>query len=90
MLKECYSETILQSMNTTEFLGLIEEALEVPAGTFHVEDSLKESGYWDSMAALTFMALADQELEMSISGEQLKMCRTVRDLINLLGDKIVA
>jgi acyl carrier protein len=75
-------------MNTAEFLGLLEEGLELPAGTLRVEDVLKESGYWDSMAALTFMALADQELGMSISGEQLKKCRTIRDLVDLLGDKI--
>lgn len=77
-------------MNTSEFLGILEEALEVPPGTLHAEDSLSESGYWDSMAALAFMALADQELGVSISGEQLKKSRTVLDLVGLLGDKITA
>jgi acyl carrier protein len=75
-------------MNSSEFLGELEEALEVPAGTFRLDDLLSASGYWDSMAALTFMALADQRLDVSVSGSQLKQCRTVRDLISLLGDKI--
>jgi len=77
-------------MNTAEFLGAFEEALEVPPGTLHMDDSLAGLGYWDSMAALTFMALADQELQVSVTGEQLQKCRTVRDLVGLLGDKIAA
>ena len=80
----------LKSMNTSEFLGELEEALEVPAGTFRLDDLLAASGYWDSMAALTFMALADQRLDASVSGSQLKECKTVRDLVGLLGDKIAA
>ena len=75
-------------MNTLEFLSAFEEALEVPPGTINLDELLSGSGYWDSMAALTFMALADQELGVSVSGDQLKKCSTVRDLVNLLGDKI--
>ena len=77
-------------MNTAEFLSAFEEALEVPAGTIHMEDSLAALGCWDSMAALTFMALADQRLQVTVSGGQLQECRTVRDLVGLLGDKITA
>ena len=76
-------------MNTAEFLGELEEALEVPSGTLNMDDLLAASGYWDSMAALTFMALADQRLDVSVNGSQLKACKTVRDLVGLLGDKIV-
>jgi hypothetical protein len=37
---------------------------------------------------LTFMAVADQELQVSISGGQLGSCKTVPDLLGLLGDKV--
>jgi len=75
-------------MNTAEFLGAFEEALEVPAGTIHVDDLLVALGCWDSMAALTFMSLADQKLQVTVSGGQLQECKTVRDLVGRLGDKI--
>lgn len=75
-------------MNIEEFLGSLEDALEVQTGTIKPVGLLSELGCWDSMAALTFMALVDQKLSISVSGSQVQGCRTVQDLINLLGDKI--
>jgi acyl carrier protein len=79
---------VCKCMKTTEFLGALEEALEVPPGTIQVEDLLTETGCWDSMAALTFMSLADEKLLVTVSGGQLEECKSVRDLVGLLGDKL--
>ena len=75
-------------MKNAEFLGALEEALEVPAGTIKPEVSLDALGCWDSMAALVFMSLADQKLQLAISGADVQKCKTVQDLIGLLGNKI--
>jgi serine acetyltransferase/acyl carrier protein len=75
-------------MSTSEFLGALEEALEVPPGTIHVDDLLTDTGCWDSMAVLTFTLLADQKLQVTVSGGQLQECKSVRDLVGLLGDKL--
>lgn len=75
-------------MNIKQFLGLLEESLGVQHGSINLDDTLTASPYWDSMAALTFMSLADQQCHVSVSGEQVQRCVSMRDLIKLLGDKI--
>ena len=75
-------------MKAQEFLTALEEALEVPPGTIKPTDALKDLGCWDSMAALIFMALADQKLQVSVSGAEMQSCQTVPDLLSLLGSKI--
>jgi acyl carrier protein len=75
-------------MTTQEFLTDLEEALEVPAGTIKRSDSLIESGYWDSMAALTFMSLADQKLQIAVSGAQIEQSDTIDDLLSLVAARL--
>jgi acyl carrier protein len=75
-------------MKNKEFLGALEEALEVPEGTLKPEATLDALGCWDSMAALVFMSLADQKLQLAISAADLQKCQTVQDLLGLLGNKI--
>jgi hypothetical protein len=40
------------------------------------------------MSALTFMALADEKLQVTLSGDQVVQCRTVDELLALLGDRL--
>ena len=75
-------------MTTAEFLRSLEQALEIDTGKIVGAESLSDVDWWDSMAALTFMALADQELHITISGAQLQKCKTVADLLSLLSQKI--
>jgi acyl carrier protein len=76
-------------MNANDFLRNLEEALEVPKNSINANDALNNLESWDSMAALTFMSLADQKFQVMVSGAQLQNCRSVRDLLGLLGDKIL-
>jgi acyl carrier protein len=75
-------------MTAEDFLRQLEDALEVARGSIKLNDSLTDLGCWDSMAALTFMSVADQQLDVSVSGAQIQGCRSVKDLIGLLGNKI--
>ena len=75
-------------MTKSEFLRALEEALEVPAGSISEGKTLAELHSWDSMAALTFLSLADQKLQVTVTGSQLQKCKTVSELLGLLGDKL--
>jgi len=75
-------------MTASEFLRTLEQALEIDPGKIAGHESLNEIEWWDSMAALTFMAVADQELHLKVSGAQLQQCKTVSDLLALFGDRI--
>jgi acyl carrier protein len=75
-------------MTTSDFLRALESTLELESGSIAGNETLSQLEWWDSLAALTFMAVADQELQVSISGGQLASCKTVRDLLSLLGDKV--
>lgn len=75
-------------MKREEFLAELEEAWEAPAGSLKPTDPLRSLGCWNSMAALVFMSLADQKLQIEIGGADVQKCTTVQDLIGLLGNKI--
>jgi acyl carrier protein len=75
-------------MTKLEFLRALEEALEVAPGSISEDKALKDLKCWDSMAALTFLSLADQKLQVTITGSQLQSCKTVSDLLGLLGEKL--
>ena len=73
-------------MTKTEFLRELETALEVAPNTLTPATVLADTEAWDSMSALIFMSLADEELETALTGDQLANCRTVGDLLDLLAD----
>jgi acyl carrier protein len=75
-------------MNAHEFLRDLEEALDVKEGSCPENGELGKLDFWDSMAALTFITLADEKLGVAVPGDRLVACRTVSDLLSLLGDRI--
>ncbi len=72
-------------MTKDEFLRLFQEKLELEPRTLSGHESLKDTGFWDSLAAITFIALADEKFGVEVSGDQLAACATVDDLLHLLG-----
>lgn len=48
-------------------------------------DSIEE---WDSLAAISLLALYDSLFQISLSGNTLKNCKSVADLITLAQDKL--
>lgn len=65
---------------TDKILRLIEEAMEVEEGSVAPGQTLD----WDSIAVVTFMALADEHLEKRVSAELLSNCVTVDDVVKLV------
>ena len=77
-------------MTLEEFLRELEKEMEIDANSLDVSQALDDVESWDSMSALIFMALADEKLQVAVSGNQVAQCKTVGDLIGLLGDAIEA
>lgn len=71
-------------METSKKIELLEEMLEVDAGTITSDMSLDDIGEWDSMAALSFIVLMDEEFGKEINGEDIKKLKTVQDLLNIM------
>lgn len=77
-------------MTKTDFLSALEDTLEIDQGSIDPTGFLKDAEWWDSMAALVFISVADEKLNVLITGGQLQQCEHVSDLLALLGDKLTA
>ncbi|GFM64457.1 acyl carrier protein [Pseudomonas cichorii] len=61
-------------------LRLMEEAMETDEGTLSMGQALD----WDSIAVVTFMALADEHFGKTLAASRLSNCHTVDDVVNLV------
>ena len=77
-------------MTKREFLHALEGELELPAGSLNESQALSELESWDSMAAVQFIALADEKIGVTISGHQISSVKTIHQLLDLLGDRLAA
>jgi acyl carrier protein len=75
-------------MTRNEFLRALELQLEVPQGSLQGPEVLGDLKGWDSMAAVLFIALADERLQVSVGADRIARCKTIDDLLGLLGDSI--
>ena len=71
-------------MDMKEKLALIEECMDLDVGTLKVEDKLESFEEWDSVTALSIIAMVDEQFHKTLSGEDLKGAKTVKDLIVLM------
>lgn len=75
-------------MTKQEFYSNLENALEADPGTVKGQESLKDLPKWDSLAVISFIAMVDSTMELSLSARDILACQTVGDLMSLCGDKI--
>lgn len=72
-------------MTDQTFIASVAEILEVdPAGLTGAE-TLTDLGNWDSLAVITFVAMADTNYNTVVSGDQLRSAETINDLAALVG-----
>jgi acyl carrier protein len=76
-------------MDKAVFLAKLEEMMEIQSGTLADSESLKNLKQWDSVAIMGFIAFVDEHFEITLSAKRLVGCKTVDDLIALLGDRIM-
>lgn len=77
-------------MTRGEFLRALEVQMEIPDGSLNEKKQLSEIEGWDSMAAVLFIALADEKTGVTVSGDRVIKSKTVSDLLCLLGDRLTA
>lgn len=67
-------------MSTKRFLEVVEEALGMSEGTTTEEDKIIDLEEWDSVGALSVIALLDEEFGVSLDAGALQDCNTLGDL----------
>lgn len=70
-------------MTREAFISQLEAAIQCVPGTLKPAVLLPDVG-WDSLAELSFIALADKSLGLRVGAHQVSSCQTVGDLLNLV------
>lgn len=77
-------------MTRSEFLRALEHELALDNGTLNENQALSSLESWDSMAAIQFIALADERIGVAVSGDQIAKSKTINELLSLLGNRLTA
>jgi acyl carrier protein len=75
-------------MEKKDILKEIEEIIEADENTLDGSEVLEELDGWDSLAVMGFIAMMDDNFQITIEIEKIVECKTVNDLVLLLGDRI--
>ncbi len=77
-------------MNVQQFLDKICDVLELEAGSLKGDEALDSLDNWDSLAVISFIALADEALGVIVDAEKLAHAQTVHDLLDLVSGQVTA
>ena len=71
-------------MSNVEKIALLAECMEVEADELRLEALLEDYDEWDSVTALTFIAMVEEKFKKTLTGQQVKAVRTVAEAIALM------
>lgn len=74
-------------MNREHFFKKLQELLEINT-ELNGEKPLSEIEEWDSINVIGFLAMADKEYGVAISGDEIINAVTIDDLANLIDEKM--
>ena len=75
-------------MKMKDFINNFAEQFdETEASEFSAETSFKDLDEWDSMIALSIIAMVDEEYDKTINGEDIKAATTIEELFNIVESK---
>ena len=75
-------------MNIEDFIAQIEDAIdELEPGTLNSDTDYNELELFGSMHALILIALFNTEYDITVTGDELRSCHTVRELFDLVESK---
>lgn len=77
-------------MRYNEVIAIIEEILEVSPGTVAGNENLVELEGWDSLKVVIFIAMIDEEFEITLSPQRIAESNTIDDLVSLVMNEVVA
>jgi acyl carrier protein len=67
-------------MDLKEFCQKLESMLEMDAGSLQPQTRLDSLEAWDSVSVISFIAMADQDYDVSVPPKAIAECETVEDL----------
>jgi len=70
-------------MTREEFLNSMADLVELPRGALKGPEQLNAIEQWNSLAMISFIALADANNRVSLSPRQMMKCTTVSDLLQI-------
>jgi acyl carrier protein len=73
-------------VNLAEFYSKIDELLETDPGAIKGGDLLADLDMWDSLAVLSFIAMADKNYGVNIPAKRIAQCRSVDDLAAVVAE----
>lgn len=75
-------------MELNKFLVLFSEQFDdTPADQIRPDTLFKDLGEWGSLTALSVMAMVDEEMEIRITGADIRASNSIEDLYNLIMSK---
>jgi acyl carrier protein len=74
-------------MSLNAFVANFANAVEIEAARVNAESVFKKLENWDSLCALSVIAMVDDAYQVTIGGEELDNAETIGDLWNFIGTK---
>ncbi len=74
-------------MDSSVFIGNMLEAFDNRVEGLSLVTKFRELGEWDSLTALSTVAMIFAEYDIQISGAELITCETIGDLLTLVQQK---
>lgn len=71
-------------MSDVEKIALLAECMELNADELKLEELLDSYDEWDSVTALSFIAMVDEKFKRTLTGQQVKAIKTVAEAIALM------
>lgn len=75
-------------MEIKDFISKFAEALDdMDASVLTPETKFRELDEWSSIAALSILAMADEEYEVELSGAEMRSANSIKELFELISSK---
>lgn len=75
-------------MEIKKFIEKFAEAVEVQApANLTPETNFRDIDEWSSLAALSVIALADEEFDVELSGNEMRKANTIQELFDIISNK---
>lgn len=76
-------------MELKEFIEhFAEQFEETDASTFAAETKFRDLEEWSSLIALSIIAMADEEYDVTLKGDDIRSAETIEDLFNVVKAKL--
>lgn len=75
-------------MEITEFIEKFAEIFDdTDAATLSPETNFRELDEWSSLSALALIAMADEEYEVELKGDDIRKANTIADIFEIVKEK---